>query len=76
MDELIVPNIGHPHSRAQPAMTTQSTTLGLSPLPLDLWRFRQSVPARKESYIEGKGDQGRFYSFTYGSLNHRKVMFS
>lgn len=33
MDELIVPNTGHPHSRAQPAMTTRSTTLGLSPPP-------------------------------------------
>lgn len=29
MDELIVPNTGHPHSRAQPAMTTRSTTLGI-----------------------------------------------
>lgn len=64
MDELI--GAQHwPSSLQSPASydNTVNNSGIESPSLLDLWSFRQPVPARKDSCIEGKDNQGRFYSY-------------
>lgn len=63
MDEFIVPNTEHPHSKNPGKLWWSSQQFqDWVLLPVDLWKFRKSVPAGEQKRIKGKEDWGQFFS--------------
>lgn len=73
IDELIVPNIGHPHSTAQPAMTSRSTTLGLCPPPSWVMEVQTICTSKKRKFHWREGPPGQILLFTYSKLESQEI---